>query len=229
MTDTIESLIEKLAPTRSGVGGIENYNVKGLLMRLGVDESDLEALLESGTLAPCGCGRKDVTGKDEVFPFKSEDLNQLRRALVLEGLKAIAAENEAEDSPEGERAFCRAAEFVFEMQRRNEPKSRNPVAMHFAQGALSRAAGRVIELEEPALTGKVARDRYIKRLKDDDQSRRDANILRAGTTGALAGALVPWRNLKRAHRALIGAGAGAAGVLAVRKATEATQDAYGER
>jgi len=229
MNDTLESLIEKLAPTREGVNGIEHYSVQGLLRRLGVEAEDLHELLESGAICSCGKAHKNVTGDGEVFPFRSDDLNQLRRALVIEGLKAIAAEQLPEDSPEGERRFCRAAEFTFAMARRALKGSHN-VMIRLSQDALSRSSARhVIEFEEPALTGKVARDRYVKKLRDEDQARRDSNVLRAGATGALAGALLPFRRLRASRRALIGAGAGAAGVLAVRKATEGTQDAYGER
>ena len=229
MNDTLESLIEKLAPAREGVGGIEHYNVRGLLRRLGVDEDDLQELLDSGAISPCGKGRKNGTGDGEVFPFRSDDLNELRRALILEGLRAIAAEHSPEDSAEGERRFCRAAKFTFEMARRT-PKGERTGTIRLSQEALSRAATRCgMEFEEPALIGKVARDRYVKKLRDEDQDRRDSNMLRAGTTGALAAALLPFRRLKAARRAAIGAGLGAGSVLAIRAETAGTQDAYGER
>jgi hypothetical protein len=77
-------------------------------------------------------------------------------------------------------------------------------------------------------TGKVARDRFIKKLRDEDLDRRDANILRAGGAGALAGLLFRG-GLSRGKRALIGAGIGAAGVVGTRMATERTRDIYGER
>ena len=77
-------------------------------------------------------------------------------------------------------------------------------------------------------TGKVAKDRFIKKLRDEDLDRRDANILRAGATGALAGLLFRGR-LSAGKRALIGAGIGGAGVIGTRMATDRTRDIYGER
>jgi hypothetical protein len=77
-------------------------------------------------------------------------------------------------------------------------------------------------------TGKVARDRFIKKLGDEDLDRRDANILRAGGAGALAGLMFRGR-LSRGKRALIGAGIGGAGVIGARMATDRTRDIYGER
>jgi hypothetical protein len=77
-------------------------------------------------------------------------------------------------------------------------------------------------------TGKVAKDRFIKKLRDEDLDRRDANLLRAGGAGALAGLLLK-APLSAGKRALIGAGAGGLGVLATRMATNNTRDIYGER
>jgi hypothetical protein len=82
-------------------------------------------------------------------------------------------------------------------------------------------------------SGKVAKDRYIKKIHDSDLDRRDANILRAGAAGAAAGALVrggaglSWVHPGKA--ALVGAGLGAAGVLGIRQITKARRDPYGER
>jgi hypothetical protein len=78
------------------------------------------------------------------------------------------------------------------------------------------------------LTGRVARDRFVKKIRDEDLDRRDANILRAGGAGALAG-LMFRGGLSRGKRALIGAGLGGAGVIAARMATDRTRDIYGER
>ena len=77
-------------------------------------------------------------------------------------------------------------------------------------------------------TGKVAKDRFIKKLRDEDLDRRDANLLRAGGAGALAGLLLK-APLSAGKRALIGAGAGGLGVLGTRMATDNTRDIYGER
>jgi hypothetical protein len=77
-------------------------------------------------------------------------------------------------------------------------------------------------------TGKVAKDRYIKKIRDEDLDRRDANVLRAGAAGAVAGAVVPHR-IRIGKRALIGAGLSAAGVVGVRAVTSRGRDPYGER
>jgi hypothetical protein len=79
------------------------------------------------------------------------------------------------------------------------------------------------------LTGKVARDRWVKKLRDEDLDRRDANLGRAGAAGAVAGALVPSRKLGLYRRMGAGALAGSLGVLAVRQATKRSKDPYGER
>jgi len=78
------------------------------------------------------------------------------------------------------------------------------------------------------LTGKVARDRYVKKIRDEDLDRRDANILRAGAAGAAAGLLS--RGKARAIKtAAIGAAIAGGGVLGIRKITERSRDPYGER
>ena len=78
------------------------------------------------------------------------------------------------------------------------------------------------------LTGRVARDRFVKKLRDEDLDRRDANILRAGGAGALAGLLARGR-IGASKRALIGAGAGGLGVIGIRALTNNDRDIYGER
>lgn len=78
------------------------------------------------------------------------------------------------------------------------------------------------------LTGRVARDRFVKKLRDEDLDRRDANILRAGGAGALAGLLARGR-IGAGKRALIGAGAGGLGVIGIRALTNNDRDIYGER
>lgn len=79
------------------------------------------------------------------------------------------------------------------------------------------------------LTGRVARDRYVKKLRDEDLQRRDANIGRGAAAGAVAGLATESRRFRAGKRALIGAGLGAAGVLGIRAVTEKTRDVYGER
>jgi len=78
------------------------------------------------------------------------------------------------------------------------------------------------------LTGRVARDRFVKKIRDEDLDRRDANILRAGGAGALAG-LLARGPIGAGKRALIGAGAGGLGVLGIRALTNNDRDIYGER
>ena len=79
------------------------------------------------------------------------------------------------------------------------------------------------------LTGRIARDRWVKKLRDEDLDRRDANLGRAGAAGAIAGALFPSKKAGLYARMGIGAVAGTAGVLGVRQATKNSRDAYGER
>jgi hypothetical protein len=77
---------------------------------------------------------------------------------------------------------------------------------------------------EMPLTGKLAADRYKKKINDEDLDRRDANILRSGVAGAGLGGL-----LRGKSGALIGAGAGAASVLGIRQLTNRNKDIYGDR
>jgi len=78
------------------------------------------------------------------------------------------------------------------------------------------------------LTGRVPRDRFVKKLRDEDLDRRDANILRAGGAGALAGLMARGR-IHAGRRALIGAGIGGLGVVGIRQITNNGRDIYGER
>lgn len=78
------------------------------------------------------------------------------------------------------------------------------------------------------LTGKLAADRYKKKIQDEDSARRDANILRAGVGGAAIGAVTGGK-MPILKRAGIGAAAGAASVLAVRAVTKGSKDIYGDR
>jgi hypothetical protein len=78
------------------------------------------------------------------------------------------------------------------------------------------------------LTGRVAHDRLVKKIRDEDLDRRDANLLRAGGVGALAGLLARGR-IGASKRALIGAGAGGLGVIGIRALTHNDRDIYGER
>ena len=79
------------------------------------------------------------------------------------------------------------------------------------------------------LTGRVPRDRYIKKIRDEDLDRRDANLFRAGVTGAAAGALLGRGQMPLKARVAIGAGSGLAGVLGIRQVTKQRRDPYGER
>lgn len=81
------------------------------------------------------------------------------------------------------------------------------------------------------LTGRVARDRFVKRIREEDLDRRDRNLLRTGAVGAIAGALMPGKLTKAAilKRALVGAGTGAAAVMATRAVTSRARDSYGEK
>lgn len=86
------------------------------------------------------------------------------------------------------------------------------------------------------LTGRVATDRFKKKIEDADKQDRDANLARSMGAGAALGAISKWyfgglRNTKMPllKRAGIGAGAGAAASLLVRKATDRSKDIYGDR
>ena len=79
------------------------------------------------------------------------------------------------------------------------------------------------------LTGRIARDRYVKKIRDEDLNRRDANIGKAGAAGAVAGMLVPAHSSSLLKRSLIGGSIGAAGVLGIRAITSRHRDVYGER
>jgi hypothetical protein len=87
-----------------------------------------------------------------------------------------------------------------------------------------------LQTEEDGIpySGRVAKDRFIKKIHEDDLDRRDANILRAGLAGSAAGVLSPFKGAS-IKKALIGAGLAGAGVLAVRAATSHDRDIYGER
>lgn len=87
---------------------------------------------------------------------------------------------------------------------------------------------RTLRFDAP-LTGKLAADRYRKRIQDDDLDRRDANTARSAVAGSVAGLLAKSSKLSRLKRAGLGALAGAGGVAAVRAATDGTKDYYGER
>lgn len=78
-------------------------------------------------------------------------------------------------------------------------------------------------------SGVAAKDRLIKQIRDEDLARRDSNILKAGAAGAVAGAAASSKRIGLRGRAGIGAGLGAAAVLAIRRATHGRRDVYGER
>ena len=85
--------------------------------------------------------------------------------------------------------------------------------------------------DDPTLTGQVARDRLIKRLRDEDLDRGIVRGADAAGAGAMAGLAVNWHRggKKWGRSALIGAGLGAAGVAGVRLVTRGGRDIYGER
>ena len=83
---------------------------------------------------------------------------------------------------------------------------------------------KAIRFAEAPLSGKLAADRYRKKIQDEDLDRRDANILRSSISGAALGGL-----LKGRRGAAIGAGAGALAVPLIRTRTESGRDMYGER
>ena len=60
------------------------------------------------------------------------------------------------------------------------------------------------------LTGRLGRDRWVKKLRDEDLDRRDSNILKAALAGGVAGSLVRRGKFSRLAKAGMGAGAGAA-------------------
>lgn len=86
------------------------------------------------------------------------------------------------------------------------------------------AKGKVIRFAEAPLSGKLAADRYRKKIQDEDLDRRDANIMRTALAGAALGGL-----LKGRRGAAAGAGAGALLVPLIRTRTESGKDMYGER
>ena len=109
-------------------------------------------------------------------------------------------------------------------------KDRQKTARRFARvGTLTQFASQLVSSENGIpLTGKLAKDRFIKKLRDEDLNKRDANILRTGAMGAIAGSLLGGK-AGLAKRALLGAGAGALGVIGARAITSQTRDVYGER
>lgn len=81
------------------------------------------------------------------------------------------------------------------------------------------------------LNGRVAHDRFIKTIREQDLDRRDSNMLQAAGIGSLVGAAktkYPFGG-KLGRNVGMGALAGAAGVLAIRKLTENKRDIYGDR
>jgi hypothetical protein len=76
-------------------------------------------------------------------------------------------------------------------------------------------------------TGKIARDRFIKRIHEDDLNRRDSNMAKAALASGAAGALTGSTSKSRLIRAALAAGAGATGVAGIRQITQ--RDIYGER
>jgi hypothetical protein len=78
------------------------------------------------------------------------------------------------------------------------------------------------------LTGRVSRDRFVKKVNDDDLRRRDKNMIRTTLIGAGAGALLGGKG-RLMKGAAIGGGAGLVSVPLVRAITARGRDVYGER
>lgn len=101
-----------------------------------------------------------------------------------------------------------------------------PVAMAGGAPALQ---SRPILFAEPLLTGRLASDRYRKKIDDEDRDRGDAKAGRAAAAGALAGALAPKKLGRFGLRVGGGLVGGVLAVKAVRGVTSGSKDAYGER
>ncbi|HEY8899054.1 MAG TPA: hypothetical protein VIM61_01375 [Chthoniobacterales bacterium] len=256
---TIAELLDRHAPMNRVYDGIEKQTVDRLMMRLGIDHEALMALIQAGILCPFGGPRG--SGDAAEFPFKTSSLNELKRALLSAALVSLAEEMDLDDSPDMERRFVQAADFLLcqnrdDMRKRGnrandeETKRRRGEAnIELRRAARSGSAREFssagpteksvihvlgarlvgIEFDGQPLTGKLAADRYRKKIRDDDESRRDANLLRSGALGAAAGVLAPARGLAPGRRAILGGILGAGSVLAVRRATEGTKDMYGDR
>ncbi len=115
-TATIDQLIDKLATRRNAPGGEEFYNASGLSRRLGIDLEDVEQLLDAGAICACG---KERGGK---VPFESKKLNEIRRLLIGEGLRALNEELQPGDDPASEQKFTRLAEAAFKIARTKRDK-----------------------------------------------------------------------------------------------------------
>jgi len=145
---------------------------------------------------------------------------------------AKAATAAAEEARKGARAIRRTAAGVHVRGKKIDRVLRGAKRQMTTFPTFSKwARGKFFAVPDEAgipFTGKVAKDRYIKKIRDEDLDRRDANVLRAGAAGAVAGAVVPHR-IRIGKRALIGAGLSAAGVVGVRAVTSRGRDPYGER
>lgn len=73
----------------------------------------------------------------------------------------------------------------------------------------------------------VTKDRYIKKIHENDMDRAESGYLRTGLSGAAIGSMLS--KGARGRGALIGAGVGAAAQLAARLYTGKTKDQFGDR
>jgi hypothetical protein len=228
----IDSVLERHAPMKAKPGQIEHYAVDrldGLAGRLGVSMDQLAVMAESGLLTPLDGFQPSEHG--DLAGFDGGDLDSIRRGAVLAGLEILHGQNPALDSHD----LAAVAETSYALAKRK------PMTTEFSEGVRARVkaalgisfAGRTFVQDEGGvpLTGKVVRDRFVKKLRDDDIDRGISNAAKAGVAGAGAAVLAPRGrlNLRVGKRALIGAGLGVAGVLATRALTDRTRDVYGER
>lgn len=78
------------------------------------------------------------------------------------------------------------------------------------------------------LTGKVSKDRFKKKIAEQEYATRDSNAVRASLAGALAGAAFK-HPASLGRRVAVGAGAGLLASTATRVITSGSKDIYGER
>lgn len=255
----IDSVLERHAPMKAKPGQVEHYNIdklEGLAGRLGVSMDQLAVMAESGLLTPLDGFTHSEHGS--MAAFDGADLDSIRRGAILAGLEILHGRNPELDShdlaavAETARAQARRKPMTAEFSTGVRAKVRAALTRAKA-GAITFStknqhsilmqvgakvfgiefSGRTFVQDEGGvpLTGKVVRDRFVKKLRDDDIDRGISNATTAGLAGAGAAVLAPRGrlNLRVGKRSLIGAGLGVAGVLATRAITDRTRDVYGER
>lgn len=259
---TIDDFLARHARPYNGPRGVEYYSPSGLSSRLGVDADDLIQLAEEGALEPVGHRRQSVVGEVFGFRSDALNALRLGILVsFLEALAKALEPGDDEESEarfvDAATMLLRqarqqsAADAHTSRQESEGAVKKFSAALAVGRGrklhafavgeslAVRRIGQRLAGLEpagshefDEVLTGKIARDRYVKKIKDEDQDRRDANVARAGLAGAAAGALInagPLGKVRPLIRAGIGAGVGVTGVLGVRAVTNGGKDLYGER